>query len=89
MRTPKKKMRRPRRMILTQQRPVKMKKKIIKMCTSNSRQLLKQLPIGERCSWNMRAVKKKRKIPAVMEDFLLDDDDSDFGSSKEEKQKHG
>lgn len=37
----------------------------------------------------MRAVKKKRKIPAVMEDFLLDDDDSDFGSSKEEKQKHG
>nr|KAF6413869.1 nuclear casein kinase and cyclin dependent kinase substrate 1 [Molossus molossus] len=66
-------------MILTQQRTVKMKKKIIKMYASNGRQPLKQLLNRERCSWKMWAVKKnkkrrtrhhsRRKIPAVMKIF--------------------
>ncbi|KAF6293367.1 nuclear casein kinase and cyclin dependent kinase substrate 1 [Rhinolophus ferrumequinum] len=65
-------------MILTQQRTVKMKKKIIKMCANNGRQHLKQLLNRERCSWKMWAVKKKKKkrmrhhsrrIPAAMKIF--------------------
>ncbi|KAF6075342.1 nuclear casein kinase and cyclin dependent kinase substrate 1 [Phyllostomus discolor] len=66
-------------MILTQQRTVKMKKKIIKTCASNGRQPLKRRLNRERCSWKMWAVKKnqkkrmrhhsRRKIPAVMKIF--------------------
>nr|KAF6291235.1 nuclear casein kinase and cyclin dependent kinase substrate 1 [Myotis myotis] len=65
-------------MILTQQRTVRMKRKIIKMCASNGRQPLKQLLNRERCSWKMWAVKKNRKkrtrhssrrIPAAMKIF--------------------
>lgn len=47
-------------MILTEWRTVTMKDEITEMCTSGGRQPLKQLLHTGRCSWKVRAVRKKR-----------------------------